>query len=434
MMGCGGGSSGFLDASLSAQNCGNSLLNEGEACDDGNVNNSDGCNAHCAWEVGEAICGNAVLENDECCDDGNNISGDACSADCVLEGSNHSPSPPVLLEQPASGVIWAPTRLYLSWNPSTDPDKADAVVYDVYFSKGNAAAAIPYKKGLADTHFIIQASTDNRTKYFPDEVSPIYLSPPSADFDGQYIWKVCARDQHGAQSCSESRIFRTDDSVVGWWRFDEDPHSSSVCEGEELPSGKICDHSSKKNHGIIQGTVSWLPPIDTQVMEGAFDFNDNYILVPHSSSLNLSSRMSAEVVQNLKAFGGTTDRPFLSKLSSAEASDNTGYAFSIGRGTDLYLWIGNRLVGRSFAVATNEWSHFIATYDGTTARLYQDHQLLSEQAIAGAINSNVNPLWIGHSLRFNSFYKGSISDLLIYSRNLSGEEIENSFWISQEDL
>ena len=435
MLSCGGGSNLSADLNLSSQACGNSLIDAGEACDDGNANNSDGCNSHCALEVGEPICGNGILENDECCDDGNNMSGDGCSADCVLEVSNHPPSVPILAEQPASGVIWAPTRLYLSWNPSVDPDKNDQVVYDVYFTKENVAPAVPYKRGITETHFIIQSSTDNRTKYFPDEVSAIYLSPPGNNFDGQYIWKVCARDQHGAQNCSEARVFRTDDSVVGWWRFDEDPSKDSQCEGEIASSSKkICDYSGKRNHGTLQGAVSWLAPENAQsVMGGSINLDGGYIAVDSSASLNLSNKMSVEVIQNLASFGNTTDRPILSKLNSPEALDNTGYAFSFGRGTDLYLWVGNRIVGHSFSADLNDWAYFVGAYDGDTARLYKNNLLLDEQSLTGSILPNSNPLWIGRSSRFNSFFKGSISELLIYSRNLTDDEIRNSYMNYQEE-
>ncbi|MCB1215322.1 MAG: DUF4215 domain-containing protein, partial [Deltaproteobacteria bacterium] len=55
-----------------------------EACDDGNLNNGDGCNNLCEREY---ICGNGVLEQGENCDDSNTISGDGCSSDCqTIEG------------------------------------------------------------------------------------------------------------------------------------------------------------------------------------------------------------------------------------------------------------------------------------------------------------------------------------------------------------
>ncbi|MHC4837767.1 MAG: DUF4215 domain-containing protein, partial [Planctomycetota bacterium] len=63
-------------------NCGNGGLDAGEECDDGNRVNGDGCDATCAIEIG---CGNGRIEVGETCDDGNNNDGDGCSADCQIE-------------------------------------------------------------------------------------------------------------------------------------------------------------------------------------------------------------------------------------------------------------------------------------------------------------------------------------------------------------
>jgi cysteine-rich repeat protein len=291
ILSCGGGGSSSPDLGLSAQNCGNGKIDVGEACDDGNVNNSDGCNAHCAYEVGEATCGNGILENDECCDDGNNVSGDGCSANCTLEKNNHSPSAPLLADEPHDGALWAPTRLYLSWSASTDSDAGDKVTYDVYFIlKGDRdsipPSILPYKSGISSTHFIIQASTDNRAEYYPDQVSEIYLSK-----DNFYLWKVCARDSSGAQNCSETRSFNTDDSVVGWWRFDENPAGAACPAILGGPAGDpgetVCDYSGKGNHGKNYGTPTWLSP-NSNLLGRALQFDgvNDYVEIPDSATLN----------------------------------------------------------------------------------------------------------------------------------------------------
>jgi cysteine-rich repeat protein len=77
--------------------CGNSELEPGEFCDDGNTDDGDGCSADCTGvdddydcsKVGETcvkvvICGNGVLEGREVCDDMNTVDMDGCAADCKL--------------------------------------------------------------------------------------------------------------------------------------------------------------------------------------------------------------------------------------------------------------------------------------------------------------------------------------------------------------
>ena len=83
--------------------CGDGYISEteGEQCDDGNVENNDGCSVQCTIEEGFSCrqrylypesfcrrsCNNGVLEVGlrEDCDDGNHIAGDGCSNTCKIE-------------------------------------------------------------------------------------------------------------------------------------------------------------------------------------------------------------------------------------------------------------------------------------------------------------------------------------------------------------
>ncbi|MBL4635880.1 MAG: DUF4215 domain-containing protein, partial [Kofleriaceae bacterium] len=98
--------------------CGNTILEPGEGCDDGNTANDDGCSSDCKIERGLPCnvdsagatgnlscetglcntgggnpgvcqvlpgCGNGVLEAGEGCDDGNANDGDGCSLSCLVE-------------------------------------------------------------------------------------------------------------------------------------------------------------------------------------------------------------------------------------------------------------------------------------------------------------------------------------------------------------
>ncbi len=67
--------------------CGNYILESGEGCDDGNLNNGDGCSSICQDETPGAVCGNEILESGEGCDDGNLDNGDGCSSACQIEAS-----------------------------------------------------------------------------------------------------------------------------------------------------------------------------------------------------------------------------------------------------------------------------------------------------------------------------------------------------------
>lgn len=80
-----------------AESCGNSAINPGESCDDGNARNGDGCSAACQtehdWEcpvpgedcVSTMVCSDKAVTGNETCDDGNKTPADGCNADCQIE-------------------------------------------------------------------------------------------------------------------------------------------------------------------------------------------------------------------------------------------------------------------------------------------------------------------------------------------------------------
>jgi cysteine-rich repeat protein len=61
--------------------CGDATTDVGEACDDGNTTDGDGCRADCT----EEICGDETLDPQEECEDGNTVNGDGCDANCQEE-------------------------------------------------------------------------------------------------------------------------------------------------------------------------------------------------------------------------------------------------------------------------------------------------------------------------------------------------------------
>jgi len=78
--------------------CGDGMLTEDEACDDGNRVDGDGCAANClATQPGFScsppgkpchelvICGDKIVGSSEQCDDGNQVAGDGCSLTCKFE-------------------------------------------------------------------------------------------------------------------------------------------------------------------------------------------------------------------------------------------------------------------------------------------------------------------------------------------------------------
>ena len=95
--------------------CGNKVINPGETCDDGNVNNGDGCTSKCQKNV----CGDGILwPAKEECDDGNVKSGDDCSATCKNEASPIACADGTI-EQKFSDVMFGCNGSFVSTNLAT---------------------------------------------------------------------------------------------------------------------------------------------------------------------------------------------------------------------------------------------------------------------------------------------------------------------------
>ena len=62
--------------------CGDGILDDGEECDDGNDDDTDGCSRACLLPS----CGDGVVNGDETCDDGNDIDTDECPNSCRAPG------------------------------------------------------------------------------------------------------------------------------------------------------------------------------------------------------------------------------------------------------------------------------------------------------------------------------------------------------------
>ncbi len=75
------GASGGTDTDATA--CGNSIVEGGEECDDGNNAGGDGCSETCTNEVQMVVCGDGVAGEGEECDDGpQNSDGGGCTTGC----------------------------------------------------------------------------------------------------------------------------------------------------------------------------------------------------------------------------------------------------------------------------------------------------------------------------------------------------------------
>ncbi len=129
--------------------CGNGVLDPAEECDDGNPDDGDGCNSSCSTEptptpalptssgspsgapplttaTPPTYCGDAIIQDGEECDDGNVDDGDGCNSTCAAEPT---PTPPLpsgsLSPSGAPPLTTAPLPSYCGDALVQDPEQCD---------------------------------------------------------------------------------------------------------------------------------------------------------------------------------------------------------------------------------------------------------------------------------------------------------------------
>ncbi len=70
-----------VDIGADEATCGDTVVQVGEDCDDGNATKGDGCDSNCTVSA----CGNGVVAPGEDCDDGNTDNGDCCDSACQAD-------------------------------------------------------------------------------------------------------------------------------------------------------------------------------------------------------------------------------------------------------------------------------------------------------------------------------------------------------------
>jgi hypothetical protein len=87
------------------------------------------------------------------------------------------------------------------------------------------------------------------------------------------------------------------------------------------------------------------------------------------------------------------------------------------------FFLGSGSVLPANVLTANTWYFIAATYDGATAKLYLNGNLIGSTALTGNLVSNTNPLKIGMNQSNGNNINGRIDDLKIYLRALSQTEV-----------
>jgi hypothetical protein len=183
----------------------------------------------------------------------------------------------------------------------------------------------------------------------------------------------------------------------------------------------LADTSSNGNAGTITG-ATW----STSGKNGsALSFNgtSNYVQVPDSASLDLTTGMTLEAWVKPSLLG-TSWRTVLFKTQTG------GMVYSLYANQDTTRPIGQVNIGGevnaigSAALPLNAWSHLAATFDGSALRIYVNGSLVATTVITGTIPTSTGVLRIGGNAIWGEWFAGLIDDVRLYNRALTQAQVQ----------
>jgi hypothetical protein len=156
-----------------------------------------------------------------------------------------------------------------------------------------------------------------------------------------------------------------------------------------------------------------------------FDGVNDWVTVPDSAALDLSSAMTIEAWVNPSVVAGWQT------VLLKEGAGNMAYELYSNNDVSrpaVYFTGANGTLRSATGTAklpANTWTHIATTYDGTNMRVYVNGVLVRTVARAGSVIATAGPLHIGgNEVWGGEFYSGLIDEVRIYNRALSLEEIQ----------
>ena len=208
----------------------------------------------------------------------------------------------------------------------------------------------------------------------------------------------------------------------------------------DYPSTIIQDSSGYNHNGTIIGDlmlISNSQRYSTATKWNCSDptTNNNTGLCYIQTPLTLTTPLQMSITWWAKpesGYGGSTSHAAFctSNNTSAPTDYNTTAFHHRDSGFDIYPSDGSGVKRLSFTYTKNEWHHYAVTYDGTTARAYQDGVLKTSIEVgANKTLASFSQLYIGFSKAGGVWRKtlGSYSDFRVYVTQLLDTDIKQLY-------
>ena len=197
-------------------------------------------------------------------------------------------------------------------------------------------------------------------------------------------------------------------------------------------NGNADDESRFGNNGIVSGATLTTDRFGNTASAYHFDGVDDYINLGNPPILNLTEAVtiSAWVKMDSVSTNASNWGSVFTKGATAYRLIFPGAVFAPFE----YTWAFGIANNAAYHVhsntqATTSWQHVVCTYDRAIMKIYLDGVMQTETyALNEAIDVNSSSIWIGNNSGFTDrCLKGSIDDIRIYNRALTGSEVQSLY-------
>ena len=239
--------------------------------------------------------------------------------------------------------------------------------------------------------------------------------------------RAAARAAEGVSVAIGDQANNLSDGLVGYWKMDESSWTGAVNE--------VKDASGNNNHGTASGAVANVGKFSNG---GDFDGTDDYVSITDSDSISITNAYTYAAWARFDDV--LTGLDTLVSKQNSNSYDAGGREWSIGRSS-----AGDSLAEGKVRVSIThnqadyftgwnypyqQWFYLTISWDGSTARIYSNGQLMDELAISGELDTWSFPLLFGNGANgygWDGIFSGAQDEVRLYNRPLSGDEVNQLY-------
>jgi hypothetical protein len=196
-----------------------------------------------------------------------------------------------------------------------------------------------------------------------------------------------------------------------------------------ISSNVIPDLSGNDNNGVLRNSPTYSTDNSGKFI---FDGVNSDVSCGNNSPINFGTGSFTVSVWFRRFNNATTNLRLLSKAAGGDAADANSAGFSFFGNNSSVSFAVNPTATRTIIAAAsyslNEWVNVIGLVErGVSMRTYKNANQVSSAAAPTGSVSGTTPLFLASNVGSNLFWAGEISNVSLYNRALTPQEIQQNF-------